>query len=130
MTMTLMYDELDIFPTEHHNYSFDFKRVIDMLYVALQDSDGTKLCEPTYREIKKDEFDKIKMVHDFSKDYEKYKIKIINADIICNNYKILPILSCIQEGTSRKIQLLSDKADRQRFLQEQASGHEPVTQLD
>ncbi|SBT01422.1 PIR Superfamily Protein [Plasmodium ovale curtisi] len=104
-------------------------------------------------------------------NYEKYKIELINADIICNvnyknyldnnienykklhsfcgveknqdthgivfrtlfpekNHRILPTLSCIQEGTSRRIQLLSDKDYRQLFPQEQASGHEPVTQLD
>ncbi|SBT84231.1 PIR protein [Plasmodium ovale] len=110
-------------------------------------------------------------MHDFSKDYEKYKIEIINADITCNanyknyldnnienykklhsfcgveknqdtqgivfrtlfpekNHRILPTLSCIQEGTSRIIQLLSEKCDRQLFPQEHASGHEPVAQLN
>ncbi|SBT57808.1 PIR Superfamily Protein [Plasmodium ovale wallikeri] len=110
-------------------------------------------------------------MHDFSKDYEKYKIELINADITCNanyknyfdnnienykklhsfcgveknqdthgivfrtlfpekNHRILPTLSCNHEETSRRKQLLSDKDDRQLFPQAQASGHEPVTQLD
>ncbi|SBS91000.1 hypothetical protein POVCU2_0064830 [Plasmodium ovale curtisi] len=46
------------------------------------------------------------------------------------NHRILPTLSCIQEGTSRRIQLLSEKCDRKLFPQEQASGHEPVAQLN
>ncbi|SBS94744.1 PIR Superfamily Protein [Plasmodium ovale curtisi] len=110
-------------------------------------------------------------MHDFSKDYEKYKIELINSDITCNanyknyldnnienykklhsfcgveknqdthgivfrtlfpekNHRILPTLSCIQERTSCRIQLLSEKCDRQLFQQEQASGHELVAQLN
>ncbi|SBT56727.1 hypothetical protein POVWA1_078090 [Plasmodium ovale wallikeri] len=38
-------------------------------------------------------------------------------------------LSCNQGGTSHRIQLLSEKYDRQLFPQAQASGHESVTKL-
>ncbi|SBS92399.1 hypothetical protein POVCU2_0074020 [Plasmodium ovale curtisi] len=46
------------------------------------------------------------------------------------NHGKLSTLSCNQEETSRRIQLLSDKDDRQLFPQAQASGHEHVTQSD
>ncbi|SBT56799.1 PIR Superfamily Protein [Plasmodium ovale wallikeri] len=46
------------------------------------------------------------------------------------DHRILPALSYIQEGTSRRIQLLSNKDDRQLFPQAQPSGHDYVTQLD
>ncbi|SBT52388.1 PIR Superfamily Protein [Plasmodium ovale wallikeri] len=45
------------------------------------------------------------------------------------DHRILPTLSYIQEGTSRRIQLLSNKDDRQLFPQAQPSGHKYVTQL-
>lgn len=64
-----------------------FTKVINILYVVLQNTNDTKICVPIYREIK-DAFNKIKMIYDFSKDYEKYKIELSNADITCNaNYK-------------------------------------------
>ncbi|SBS99933.1 hypothetical protein POVCU1_056220, partial [Plasmodium ovale curtisi] len=56
--------------------------------------------------------------------------KILSYDNILTNHRILPTLSCNHEETSRRIQVLSDKCNRQLFPQEQASGHEPGTQLD
>ncbi|SBT56198.1 PIR Superfamily Protein [Plasmodium ovale wallikeri] len=82
-------------------------------------------------------------MHDFSKDYEKYKIELINADITCNenyknnldnhieNYKKLRSFCGIGKSkiSTVAIQLLSDKGDRQLFPQGQPSGYNYVTQL-
>ncbi|SBS94139.1 PIR Superfamily Protein [Plasmodium ovale curtisi] len=135
--------------------SFDntfFDKVISILYQDLRYSDQCKLCEPIYREINKTDFQKIKLMHDFSSDYRNYKIHLANSNATCNanykndlynyvdNYKKfyiycqieqkkdkhceefhkffgdkkygeLSTLSCVIEGTSRRIELLSDKGD-------------------
>ncbi|SBS99873.1 PIR Superfamily Protein [Plasmodium ovale curtisi] len=174
-------DKLEIMATKYNYYNFNYKRVecngnTFYTYVKiesddLRNSDESKLCESIYREINNTDFQKIKILHDFSSDCGNYKIDLANPNVPCNanyknyldnnienykklqnfcgveknqdthgtvfrtlfpekNHRILPTLSCIQEKTSRRIQLLSDKCDRQLFPQEQASGHEPVAQLD
>ncbi|SBT56733.1 PIR Superfamily Protein [Plasmodium ovale wallikeri] len=65
-----------------------FEKVISILFHDLRNSDKSKLCESIYREINKTDFQKINLMHDFSSDYENYKIDIANPNVACKeNYK-------------------------------------------
>ncbi|SBS90476.1 PIR Superfamily Protein [Plasmodium ovale curtisi] len=89
-------------------------------------------CNANYKNYLDNNIENYKNLHSFCgvvKNQDTHGI-VFRTLFPEKNHRILPTLSCIEERTSRRIQLLSEKCDRQLFPQEQASGHEPVTQLD
>ncbi|SBS94296.1 PIR Superfamily Protein [Plasmodium ovale curtisi] len=120
-----------------------FTKVIEILYLSLQETDDYEkykielinadiTCNANYKNYLHNNIENYKKLHSFcsvEKNQDTHGI-VFRTLFPEKNHRILPTLSCIQEGTSRRIQLLSEKCDQKLFPQEQPSGHELVAQLD
>ncbi|SCA82003.1 Plasmodium vivax Vir protein, putative [Plasmodium vivax] len=65
-----------------------FKRIIRILYQELNKTDYFTICQPVKHWIDKNNFDKNKVLFDYSKDYGNIEIDVAHGDTTCNqNYK-------------------------------------------
>ncbi|SCA60241.1 VIR protein [Plasmodium vivax] len=65
-----------------------FKRIIRILYQELNKTDYFTICQPVKHWIDKNNFDKNKVLFDYSKNYGNIEIDVARCDTTCNqNYK-------------------------------------------
>ncbi|KMZ76897.1 hypothetical protein PVIIG_05825, partial [Plasmodium vivax India VII] len=66
----------------------EFKSIIRILYDELNNTDYFTICQPVKHWIDKNNFDKNKVLFDYSKDYGNIEIDVAHGDTTCNqNYK-------------------------------------------
>ncbi|KMZ92291.1 hypothetical protein PVMG_03646 [Plasmodium vivax Mauritania I] len=61
-----------------------FQEIIINLFNTLKNNSNDKICNFVYTHIDEDIFDKIKLIFDYTEDYVKYEMDLVNPNSFCN----------------------------------------------